>query len=260
MPVQAGRWLVQQKHLRLHSQGVGQRHPLFLPAGKILRRTAPVFLQRKTADGRIHAGAYLAYGQAQVHRAEADLLLHAAAQQLHLRVLEHKPHAPAQHVQLLCAAAHWRAPKQDASRTGAQHAVRQKEKRGLSRAVAAQHRHALAGAHLHAHVQKRLPLFLVCIGNMFKPKDLFHFPSCQPFYKTAVSCAAHKRQHHARRQCAAHKRVRRAHGLFPRQKTDAAVIAAALHRVKARLRPPEAVRQQPAVYPARRAQAAHRPA
>ena len=37
----------------------------------------------------------------------------------------------------------------------------------------------------HAHVQKRLPRFLVCIGNMFKPKNLF-----QDVYKRQAQASA----------------------------------------------------------------------
>ena len=175
--VQAGRRFVHQQQLRLHRQGIRDGDPLFLTAGEILGRPLPQVLQMHPLHRTVHTAAHLLPGEAQIHGAEADLLLHGAAQYLDVRVLKHQPDTPAQAVQLLLLSPNRLPVEKYRSLLRAQHAVGQQEKGGLPGAVAAQHRHPLPGSDGDGTVLQRQPLLrAVLIGkrDVFKPQKLLH--------------------------------------------------------------------------------------
>jgi len=83
---------VQDDARRTHREHSGDRDPLLLPARQLMRRAAPQRLDlddpHRFGDPRVDLGL----SQAEVLRAEGDVLLDHRGDQLVVRILEHHPH------------------------------------------------------------------------------------------------------------------------------------------------------------------------
>ena len=108
-----------------------------------MRDALPVLFERKTVHSFVHTHSHFAERNVQVHGAEADFLLHGPAEDLNVRVLKNKAHAPPQRVETLRFISDGVRFKINASRLRNKHAVCQKKECGFARTVFPENRHAL---------------------------------------------------------------------------------------------------------------------
>ena len=85
--------LVEQQHLRLHGERTGERHPLTLTAGQLMRSLTGPFGQPDQLEQLVDAGADLVPFALADPQPEGDVLEHGHVRERGV-VLEHEPDAP----------------------------------------------------------------------------------------------------------------------------------------------------------------------
>ena len=90
--VEVGQRFVKQQHLHLIDHHARQAHALLLPAGKLVRRGLQVVCNVHQPGHTLHRFFHLVLRRARVFQREGDVLAHRQADELAVRVLQHRAH------------------------------------------------------------------------------------------------------------------------------------------------------------------------
>ena len=143
--------------------------------------TLGIALQSHGGQGLGGAALHLRQTQPQIQGAEGYLALHGDGQNLVLRLLKDDAHPAAQFQQILLFPGHGLSVTEDFSGFRLQNPVAQQKKGGLSRAVAAKHRHTFAFFNANAQVFHGVGAVGVGVGYVFQPQNRLCHGHSHPF-------------------------------------------------------------------------------
>ena len=193
--IEIGRRLVKYQDLRFTGQNRGQRRPPTLTTGEMRGAAVGVFGHRHDFQRGVNPLGQRVTSDAEVRRAECDVLCDGRHEQLVVGILEHHPDPPSDVAQILAAQRH--SADLDSAGTRGQYAVEMQHEGGLARPVGPEDGDPLTGRNVQIDTIECDPAVGIVVTQVLDPNGgrVHRSTQADPLTSTAATAGVSAANH-----------------------------------------------------------------